>query len=170
VSEYASPKKIPGGNALDRLRLLARDDRSVFRDAANQIVARTDKSSAKTPKHAPAGAEPKAPATAEPKAPVLVATAADDKVKRAYELGKEGNVFMNKGDYEGAVASLSQAVGLDSTNADYLYSLASCFAILDKNADAARDYRQFLKLFPNDRRAPLVRESLRSFEATAPQK
>lgn len=167
VTEWSAPRKVPAGAALERLRLLATDDRSIYREAAAQLVARADKQAAARPrevvKHP---SEPRAPVPDEVKPPVPVASAADDMAKRAAQLNTEALRLNREGDPEGAVVAASQAVSLDASKADYLYNLATFYAMSQKVGESAQAYRQFLKSFPNDSRCASIRETLKSYDNT----
>jgi serine/threonine-protein kinase len=87
---------------------------------------------------------------------------ADPEVARA--LAQEGTNAMLRGDFDPAATKFSQALAADPSHAPAWRGRALILERKGKNAEAARAFRQFLKLSPSGAAADTVRARLQALE------
>ena len=70
--------------------------------------------------------------------------------EKAAEHNKHGNEFVNAGDWEKAIAEYSEAIKLDSNNAQYYHNRGYCYTKLNSWDKAIADFKEAIRLDPND--------------------
>jgi hypothetical protein len=73
-----------------------------------------------------------------------------------------GGFYLQKGDYQGALARYQEAMTADPANVDAIFGLAETQRRLNKNADAARNYQLYLEIVPN---GPKSKQALKALKA-----
>ncbi len=73
-----------------------------------------------------------------------------------------GGFYLQKGDYQGALARYQEATTADPANVDAIFGLAETQRKLNKNADAAHNYQLYLEIVPN---GPKSKQALKALKA-----
>jgi tetratricopeptide (TPR) repeat protein len=81
---------------------------------------------------------------------------------RAKKDADVGSFYLQKGDYQGALARYQEATTADPANVDAIFGLAETQRRLNKNADAARNYQLYLEIVPN---GPKSKQALKALRA-----
>jgi hypothetical protein len=81
---------------------------------------------------------------------------------RAKKDADVGGFYLQKGDYQGALARYQEATASDPANVEAIFGLAETQRMLKKNADAARNYQLYLEIVPN---GPKSKQALKALKA-----
>jgi hypothetical protein len=81
---------------------------------------------------------------------------------RARKDADVGGFYLQKGDFQGALARYQEATAADPTNVEAIFGLAETQRMLKKNADAARNYQLYLEIVPN---GPKSKQALKALKA-----
>jgi tetratricopeptide (TPR) repeat protein len=81
---------------------------------------------------------------------------------RAKKDSDVGGFYLQKGDYQGALARYKEATTADPTNVEAIFGLAETQRLLKKNADAARNYQLYLEIVPNGPKAKQALKALKT--------
>jgi tetratricopeptide (TPR) repeat protein len=81
---------------------------------------------------------------------------------RAKKDADVGGFYLQKGDYQGALARYKEATTADPTNVEAIFGLAETQRLLKKNADAARNYQLYLEIVPNGPKAKQALKALKT--------
>jgi stress-induced-phosphoprotein 1 len=79
---------------------------------------------------------------------------ADDKIVAETTISK-GQEKYKQGDYHGAIKLFEDAIDLDASNYKAYFSRAMCYAEMNQQKDALKDYTMSIKLSPENDRATL---------------
>jgi tetratricopeptide (TPR) repeat protein len=84
---------------------------------------------------------------------------------RAKKDAEVGGFYLNQGNYQGALERYQEAMAIDPTNVDAIFGLAQSQQMLNKNADAARNYQLYLDIVPN---GPKAKQALKALKTLQP--